>query len=94
MNPLLSDWTTPFGLPPFDLIRDEDFGPAVEAALEEARGNVRAIGDAADAPTFANTIVALETADKRLSRVLSAFWAVAVTACISRRNTVPRRRCP
>ena len=31
MNPLLTDWTTPYGLPPFDAITDDDFGPAVEA---------------------------------------------------------------
>jgi peptidyl-dipeptidase Dcp len=36
-NPLLSDWTTPFGIAPFDAIRDEDFSPALDAALAEAR---------------------------------------------------------
>ena len=44
-NPLLQDWTTPFGLPPFDLITDEDFAPAVEAALTESRANIAAIAD-------------------------------------------------
>ena len=42
-NPLLSDWTTPFGLPPFDVISDEDYGPAVDAALDRARAELSLI---------------------------------------------------
>jgi len=76
-NPLLTDWTTPFGLPPFDLIADADFAPAVEEALAEARAAVAAIAEAGAEPTFANTIEALELADARLGQVLSAFWALA-----------------
>ena len=76
-NVLLQDWETPFGLPPFDRVRDEDFAPAVEAALAEARANVAAIAESTEAPTFANTIEALERAERRLSQVLSAFWTVA-----------------
>lgn len=94
MNPLLTDWTTPFGLPPFDTIRDEDFGPAVDAALEEARGNIRAIAESADAPSLANTVVALETADRRLSRVLDAFWAVAGADGNDARQALEREFAP
>ena len=39
MNALLDGWTGEFALPPFDRIRDEDFGPAFDAALAEARAN-------------------------------------------------------
>ncbi len=77
MNPLLTDWTTPFGLPPFDTIKDADFAPAVDAALTEARANIAAITASDDAPTFANTIEALELAEDRLGKVLGAFYAVA-----------------
>ena len=42
-NPLVADWTGPFELPPFGEIRDEDFAPAFEAALAEARANVAAL---------------------------------------------------
>jgi len=48
-NPLLSDWTTPFALPPFDLISDDDYSPAVDAALERARATMTAIADVAGA---------------------------------------------
>ena len=73
-NPLLADWTGPFELPPFAAIRDEDFAPAFEAALAEARGNVAAIAGAAEAPTFANTIEALELSELALQRVGGVFY--------------------
>ncbi len=76
-NVLLQDWDTPFGLPPFDRIRDEDFAPAFETALAEARAAIAAIADSDEPPSFANTIAALERVDLRLSRVMSPFWAVA-----------------
>ena len=76
-NPLLSDWDTPHALPPFDLIEDAHFAPAVDAALAEARANIAAIADNPEAPTFANTIEALELAEATLGRVLGVFYGVA-----------------
>ncbi len=76
-NPLLNDWDTPFGLPPFDAISDDDFAPAVDAALDTARTNMDAIAQNVDAPTFDNTIVAMELADTDLGRILGAFYALA-----------------
>ena len=49
-NPLLSVWDTPFGLPPFDAISDDDYAPAVAAALTEARANIAAITDTPEPP--------------------------------------------
>lgn len=74
MNPLLSDWTTDFELPPFDLISDADFGPAFEAALTEARANIDAIASDPAEPNFANTIEAMERAEHQLDRVASVFF--------------------
>ncbi|MFT5061920.1 MAG: peptidyl-dipeptidase Dcp, partial [Polaromonas sp.] len=54
-NPLLSDWTTEFALPPFAQIKDEDFGPAIDTALADGRARVAAIAECGDAPNFANT---------------------------------------
>ncbi len=76
-NPLLSDWDTPFDLPPFAQISDDDFSPALEAALEAAKANITAITQTDEAPTFANTIEKLEMADALLSRVLGTFYTVA-----------------
>ena len=67
-NPLLGEWDTPFGAPPFDQIREEHFLPAFDAAMLAHTEEVAAItGDAAD-PTFANTIEALEYSGKVLER--------------------------
>ena len=68
-NPLLSHWDTPFELPPFAQIKDEDFAPAFDVAIGEARANFAAIGKNSDAPTFANTIEAMELAEETLGRV-------------------------
>ena len=77
INPLLTPWDTPHALPPFDAIKDADFAPAVEDALSEARGNIAAIADNPDAPTFDNTVAALELAEATLGRVLGVFYGVA-----------------
>jgi len=75
-NPLLTDWTTPFELPPFDLIEDAHFAPAVDAALDQSRANIAAITDGSE-PTFENTIEALILADAPLEKALAPFFAVA-----------------
>ncbi len=74
MNALLTEWTGEFALPPFGAIRDEDFAPAFEAALVEARAQVAAIAAEAEAPTFANVIEALEFSEEALSRVCGVFY--------------------
>ena len=77
MNPLLQDWDTPFGLPPFSAIATDDFGPAFDAALAEARSNIDAIaGDTAE-PDFRNTIEAMERAERSLDRVAAVFFGLA-----------------
>lgn len=71
---LLQDWETPFGLPPFSQIQPEDFGPAFDAALSAAEADVEAIANNPDAPSFENTILALETAGEQLTQVASVFF--------------------
>ncbi len=93
-NPLLTDWTTPFEVPPFAEISDDDFSPAFEAALDEARANMAAIADAEDAPTFENTIEAMELADKALEKVLGAFYALAGADTNDARNALMREFSP
>ncbi|MCR9145909.1 MAG: M3 family metallopeptidase [Rhodobacteraceae bacterium] len=76
-NPLLTAWTTPFDIAPFDQIQDAHFEPALDAALTQARAEIDAIATNDAAPTFANTIEALEQAGKSLDLVLSVFFTVA-----------------
>ena len=73
-NPLVQRWSTPFELPPFRDIRDEDFPDAFEAAFAEAQANVDRIAGQAEPASFENTVEALETADSQLSKVCSIFF--------------------
>ncbi len=93
-NPLLAPWTAPFGLPPFADIRDEDFGPAFDAVLAEARGNIAAIAGNADVPTFANTIAALELAEAGLDRVSGVFYNLAGADSTEAREGLMRELAP
>jgi len=94
INPLLADWDTPFGLPPFDLISDDDFAPAVDAALDVARTKVAAIANDPAEPDFANTIAALELADAQLGRVLSVFYNLAGADSNPAREALQREFAP
>lgn len=76
-NPLLVDWTTPEGAPPYDLIRPEHYEPAFDAALAAARDDYRRISDNASAPTFANTIEAMEMSGRLLDRISATFFNVS-----------------
>jgi len=72
-NPLLTPWNTPFGLPPFALVRAEHFVPAFDMALPRHAAQVRAIATAAAAPTFANTIAAFDASGRDLKRIEMLF---------------------
>ncbi|NKB26059.1 MAG: peptidase M3 [Rhodobacteraceae bacterium] len=94
MNPLLSDWTTEFALPPFARISDDDFAPAVEAALAEARAEIAKIADSPAPATFENTVAALELADENLSRVLGVFYNLAGADATPDREALMREFSP
>jgi len=75
-NPLLAEWDTPFGVPPFNLIQNDDYLPAFHVAMESHAAEIEAIVSADEPPTFENTIVAMERAGADLSRVSRVFYAV------------------
>ncbi len=75
-NPFFAPSTLPFQAPPFDKIKDEDFQPAIEAGMAQQQAEIRAIADNPDAPTFDNTIVALEKSGQLLARVSEVFDGV------------------
>jgi peptidyl-dipeptidase Dcp len=68
--------TLPFQAPPFDKIKDEDYQPAIEAGMAQQQAEIQAIADDAAAPTFDNTIVAMEKSGRLLERVMAAFDGV------------------
>ena len=75
-NPLVKEWTTPFQVPPFQEIKPEHFLPAFKLAIAENRKEIQAVVNNPAAPTFANTIEALEAAGELLGRINGVFGAL------------------
>lgn len=76
-NPFFADWTTPYGVPPFADIKTEHFKPAFEAALKAHEAEIADIAGNASAPSFDNTIAALERSGAQLDRVDLVFSQLA-----------------
>ena len=76
-NPLLAPWTTPHETPPFAAIQPEHFRAAFDHAMAEHLAEIEAIAAAPEAPTFDNTIAALERSGRALTRVSAVFHALA-----------------
>src|ERR1035437_946501 len=74
MNPLLQEWTTPFGTPPFHLIKTIHFKPAIEVAIESTAEEIKLITDNTEPPDFINTIAALDETGETLGRITSILF--------------------
>ena len=72
-NPLLTEWKTPFGVPPFGQIKPDDFMPAFEEAIRQHNAQVIAIVEDTNPPAFDNTVAALDDSGEALTRVNSVF---------------------
>ncbi|KQT35184.1 dipeptidyl carboxypeptidase [Sphingomonas sp. Leaf412] len=75
-NPFAKPSTLPYQAPAFDRIKDTDYQPAIEAGMAAQRAEIRAIADSKAAPTFDNTIVAMERTGQLLERAGNAFNGV------------------
>jgi len=73
-NPLLKNFDTPHQTPPFDKIKSEHFMPAIEEAIKEAKQEIEDITSKSEAPTFENTLEAMEFAGKKLSSITSVLF--------------------
>ena len=78
-NPFMDEWDTPYGVPPFADIEDGHYMPAVKKGILEMRAEISAIIENPDAPTFANTILAMEKAGKLINKVANTFFNIAST---------------
>ena len=76
-NPLLAPFSLPFEAPPFDKIKDGDFTPAFQEGIKQQLAEIDQIANNTAAPTFDNTIVALERSGQTLNRVQMVFNALA-----------------
>jgi len=93
-NPLLTPWTTPFGLPPFGAIEPAHFPPAFEAAMAAHRAEVAAIGASPAPPSFTNTVEALEGAGRLLTRIGATFFNLAASHATEALQQVERDIAP
>ncbi len=75
-NPFATPSPLPFGAPRFDLIRDADYGPAIEEGMRRHLREVARITAQEEPPTFDNTLAALERSGQMLTRVLRVFSAI------------------
>ena len=75
-NPLLVEQNTPFGVPAFDKVKIEHYLPAFEQAIAENEAEIAAIANNPEAPTFANTIEALDRSGELLNKVVGVFFNV------------------
>ena len=75
-NPLLTESSAPFGAPEFDKIKNENYLPAFEAGIAEAKAEIDAIVANEEEPTFENTIEAMEYAGGTLNSAASVFYAL------------------
>ena len=73
-NPFFEEWDTPFGVPPFDQIKAEHFAPAFDRAIEIQNEEIEAIVNNTEAPTFENTVVALDKSGRDLDKVGGVFF--------------------
>jgi peptidyl-dipeptidase Dcp len=75
-NPLLSEFDTPFQVPPFDKIKEEYYLPAFKEGMEQQNMEIEAIINNPESPTFENTIEALESSGSLLRRVGNVFYVL------------------
>ena len=73
-NPFLTEFQTPYGVPPFDQIKLEHYEPAFMKGIDEQKANIQAITSNAEAPTFDNVIVAFDNSSPILDRVGGVFY--------------------
>lgn len=93
-NPLLARWSTPFEAPPFADIRTEHYHQAFEAALAENKAEIAAIADNASAPSFDNTLAALERSGRALDQVASVFFNLAGSDTNDALQAIEREMAP
>ncbi|NBC84104.1 MAG: peptidase M3 [Bacteroidetes bacterium] len=78
-NPLLMEFDSPHGVPPFDQIRASHFEPAFESAIQEYQREIQRIATSAEASTFTNTIEAIEYSGELLNQVESVFYNIKLS---------------
>ena len=93
-NPFLTVWDTPYGIPPFDKITEADYIPAIKAGITQQQGEIQDIIDNTDAPTFDNTIAALDRSGSILAKVEGVLFNLCETDATDKLNAVVEEATP
>jgi peptidyl-dipeptidase Dcp len=93
-NPLLQTWQTPYGLPPFELIRTDHFVPAFDHAMHAHRAYVDAIAANSEPPTFDNTLAAFDGCRRELGRIERLFFNLTASETSPSLQAIEREMSP
>ena len=93
-NPFLTEWNTPYGIPPFADILVEDYIPAIEAGIEQQNKEIDEIVSNPESPTFENTVVPLELSGEILSKVSGVLFNVSETDRTDELDSVMEKALP
>ncbi len=93
-NPFFDAWDTPFELPPFEAIRPEHFPPAFDRGMAQHDAEIAAIAGSSAAPSFANTIEAMERGGRLLDRVSRVFNNLTSSATNEALDNIDRDYAP
>jgi len=93
-NPFFQPSTLPLGMPHFDRIRDEHFIPAMERGMAEHLAEIESIASNPEAPTFENTLAAMERSGRLLSSVTSTFFNMTGADTNDERQRIQREMSP
>jgi peptidyl-dipeptidase Dcp len=93
-NPFFTEYTTPFQVPPFDLIKLEHFMPAIDEGIIQQEAEIKAIVENTENPTFENTILALDSSGELLSKVNSVFGPLNSAATSDEMQALAREMSP
>lgn len=93
-NPFFNEWKTPYGVPPFEEIKNEHFVPAFEEGIKQLEMEINTIADNKEAPTFENTIVAMDNAGALLAKVVGVFFNVVESDSDPEREAIAEKISP
>ena len=93
-NPFLTEWDTPYGIPPFADIQVEDYIPAIEAGIEQQNKEIDEIVSNQESPTFENTVLPLELSGEILSKVSGVLFNVSETDRTDELDSVMEKALP
>jgi peptidyl-dipeptidase Dcp len=93
-NPLLIEWATPYGLPPFEAVHAQHFAPAFDTALAQHQDEIRTIAEQTDAPSFDNTVAAFDASGRLLTRIGQLFHNLCSSETSPELQAVERTMAP